>query len=296
MKEVRGILMIIGAAVLWGVSATAAKALLNQRLDPVLVVQSRVTFSLLILLAYVLLFRPHFLRVAWGELWKFALLGCVGVAGTNFTYYFTIRESTVATAILIQYTAPLLVMLYAVWSKDERLTATKVLASLLSLAGCFLAVGAYDRSALTISPAGIVSGIASILGFAFLTVFTRYILKRHNVWTMTFYSILFATLFWLVVNPPWVVAQAEVQLPAWGALFLLAIFSLLIPHTLFFGALRWIVPSRAIITSTLEPIVAIGSAALYLGEVLAPLQAVGAVLVLAAILLLHFYPEEHLAS
>ncbi|MBP1691012.1 MAG: protein of unknown function transrane, partial [Bacteroidetes bacterium] len=128
MKEVRGILMIIGAAVLWGVSATAAKALLNQRLDPVLVVQSRVTFSLLILLAYVLLFRPHFLRVAWGELWKFALLGCVGVAGTNFTYYFTIRESTVATAILIQYTAPLLVMLYAVWSKDERLTATKVLA------------------------------------------------------------------------------------------------------------------------------------------------------------------------
>ena len=296
MKEVRGILMIIGAAVLWGVSATAAKALLNQRLDPVLVVQSRVTFSLILLLIYFLLFRPQFLRVRLSELWKFALLGCIGVAGTNFTYYYTIRESTVATAILIQYTAPLVVMLYAVWSRQERFTVARFTAMCLSLLGCFLAVGAYDRSILTITPTGVVTGIASILGFAFLTVFTHYVLRTHSVWTMTLYSILFATLFWLVVNPPWVIAQAEVQLPAWGALFLLAIFSLLIPHTLFFGALRWIVPSRAIITSTLEPIVAIGSAALYLGEVLAPLQAVGAVLVLAAILLLHFYPEEHLAS
>jgi DME family drug/metabolite transporter len=296
MKEVRGIIMIIGAAALWGVSATGAKALLNRSLDPVLVVQSRVTFSVLLLLAYFLIARPSVLRVRWTELWKFALLGCIGVAGTNFTYYFTIRESTVATAILIQYTAPLFVMLYAVWSKEERLSGMKVIAALLSLTGCFLAVGAYDRSALTITPIGIVTGVASILGFAFLTIFTRSILRTHSVWTMTIYSILFASLFWLVVNPPWVVAAAGLDATTWGALFLLAVFSLLIPHTLFFGALRWIVPSRAIITSTLEPVVAIVTAAIYLGEVLQPLQMVGAILVILAILLLHVTPEEHLAS
>jgi drug/metabolite transporter, DME family len=296
MKEVRGIIMIIGAAVLWGVSATGAKALLNRSLDPVLVVQSRVTFSVLLLLLYFLIFRPSVLRVRWTELWKFALLGCIGVAGTNFTYYFTIRESTVATAILIQYTAPLFVMLYAVWSKEERLSGMKVAAALLSLAGCFLAVGAYDRSALTITPIGVVTGIASVAGFAFLTIFTRFILRTHSVWTMTIYSILFASLFWLVVNPPWVVVAARLDASTWGALFLLAVFSLLIPHTLFFGALRWIVPSRAIITSTLEPIVAIVTAAVYLHEVMQPLQAVGALLVIIAILLLHVTPEEHLAS
>lgn len=296
MKEVRGISMIIGAAVLWGVSATGAKALLNRNLDPVLVVQSRVTFSIILLLGYFLIVRPSVLRVRWQDLWKFALLGCIGVAGTNFTYYFTIRESTVATAILIQYTAPLFVMMYAVWMREERVGAMKVLAALLSLAGCFLAVGAYDRTVLTISPAGIVSGIASILGFAFLTIYTRVILRKHSVWTMTVYSILFASLFWMVVNPPWVVVRAGLDTGTWGALFLLAVFSLLIPHTLFFGALRWIVPSRAIITSTLEPIVAIITAALYLGEVLQPLQAAGAILVIIAIFVLHVNPEEHLAS
>lgn len=296
MKEVRGLLMIIGAAVLWGVSATFAKAMLNQNLDPVLVVQCRVTFSLMFLLGYFLLFRPEVLRVPLKELWKFALLGCIGVAGTNFTYYFTIRESTVATAILIQYTAPLLVMLYAVWSKEERVTAGKVAAAVISLAGCFLAVGAYDRTVLTITPLGILTGLASVIGFAFLTLFTRSVLKNHNVWTMTVYAIGFASLFWILINPPWVVMRQQVSAEGWGALVLLAVFSLLIPHSLFFGALRWIVPSRAIITSTLEPVVAILSAALYLGELLQPLQIVGAILVLVAIVLLHVRPEEHLAA
>ena len=51
------------------------------------------------------------------------------------------------------------------------------------------------------------------------------------------------------------------------------------------------VPSRAIITSTMEPVVAIASAALVLGELLTSLQVVGAVLVLAAIVLLQVRRE-----
>jgi drug/metabolite transporter (DMT)-like permease len=74
---------------------------------------------------------------------------------------------------------------------------------------------------------------------------------------------------------------------------LLAIFSLLIPHSLFFAGLRWVSPSRAIITSTLEPVVAITSAAYFLGEYLQPLQVFGAGIVLVGIVVLQFHPEEH---
>jgi drug/metabolite transporter (DMT)-like permease len=293
MTELRGYVMILGSAVFWGMSATAAKALFNQQLDTVLVVQARVTVSMFLLLGFYLIFRRDFLRIDPRELWKFALLGCIGVAGTNFTYYFTIKETTVATAILIQYTAPLLVMLYAVWSGEERFTGAKVVAVVLSLGGCFLAVGAYDREVLRITPLGLLTGIGSIFGFAFLTIFTRSVLKTHGVWTSTFYAMLFASLFWGVLNPPWVVAAQPLTAHTWGALVVLAVVSLLIPQTLFFGGLRRIVPSRAIITSTFEPIVAIVSAAWYLGELLQGLQILGALLVIAAILLLQAHPEEH---
>jgi drug/metabolite transporter (DMT)-like permease len=54
------------------------------------------------------------------------------------------------------------------------------------------------------------------------------------------------------------------------SLAVLAVFSVLIPHSLFFGGLRVVVPSRAIITSTLEPVAAIVSAAFLLAEHLKP--------------------------
>jgi len=234
--------MILGAAALWGISATAAKALFAFHLDTLLVVQVRVTVSFLILAAVAAAVRRSLLRVKPHALWKFALLGCGGVAATNFTYYFTIKESTVATAILIQYTAPLLVVGYEVWRGQERITVPKLIAAVLSLVGCFLAVGGYSAGALKLTPLALITGICSTVGFAFMTIFTRYVLRSHNVWTMTIYSIGFASLFWLVVNPPWNV-PAQIPTPAVILpLIVLAIFSLLLPHSLFFSGLRGVTP------------------------------------------------------
>jgi drug/metabolite transporter (DMT)-like permease len=286
MKELRGYSMILAAALFWGASATAAKMLLNRQVDTLLIVQTRVTVSFCVYLVVFAVLRREVFRVSLRDLWRFALLGVVGVAGSNFTYYFTMRESTVATAILIQYTAPLLVMAYARLAKEEPVTPVKIVAAVVSLSGCFLAVGAYDVRVLRISGAGLVSGAASIVCFAFLTVYPRHILARYSVWTMTLYAMLSASLFWLLVNPPWAIARAAPPADDWWPLAGLAVCSVLIPHTLFFSGLRHIVPSRAIIVSTLEPVTAILSAALILGESLEPLQVFGAVLVIAAIVLL----------
>ena len=161
MKEFRGYMMVMGASLFWGASATAAKFLLNRHLETLLIVQTRVTFACLIMLPYLLLTRPAVLRVRPRDLWQFALLGILGVAGSNFTYYFAIKESTVATAILIQYTAPLLVMAYAAYSGEEKVTTVKTCGrNDRRCWDAFLAVGAYDLSLLKISPLGLVSGIA----------------------------------------------------------------------------------------------------------------------------------------
>ena len=86
--------MILGAAVCWGLSATAAKALINQHVGTLLIVQTRVTFSCVMLLVLYLAFKPEYLRVAVKDLYHFALLGMIGVAGSNFTYYFTIKDAS----------------------------------------------------------------------------------------------------------------------------------------------------------------------------------------------------------
>lgn len=292
MKEFKGSLLVMVAAVFWGASATMAKFLLNKNLDTILIVQTRVSFSFLLLLAGYLLFRRDLLRVHLQDLYRFALLGILGVGGANFTYYFTIKESTVATAILLQYTAPLLVLGYAALSGEEALTPVKFWAAVVSLLGCFFAVGAYDVGTLRLGPIGLLSGIGSVITFAFMSIYIRHLVMRYSVWTVTIYTFAFASLFWLVVNPPWAVAAADVSGETCGALSVLAITSVLIPHTAFFSGLRYIVPARAVITSTLEPIVAIASAAFFLGEYLNLMQIVGAVLVLGAIVVLQLRREQ----
>jgi drug/metabolite transporter (DMT)-like permease len=284
--------MIAGAAFFWGISATVAKFLFNRDVSTLLVVQTRVTFSAVLMAAGFLLVRPSLLRVDPRDLWRLAVLGIVGVAGANITYYLMIRETTVATAIIIQYTAPLLVLAYGVLSRDEGFTATKLVAALLSLAGCALAVGVVDGAAFTLTPLALVAGIGSILTFAFLTVFTRKAVARMPSWTAVLYALVFASAMWAVVNPPWVIAREAHPPDLWLALVGFAIISVLIPHSLFAAGLRSVVPSRAIITSTLEPVVAIGSAAVVLGELLTPLQVLGAFTVLGAIILLNLRPEE----
>ena len=291
MKELKGYMMVMGASLFWGGSATVAKFLLNRHLDTLLIVQTRVTFACLLLLPYLLLSKPGALRVRPRDLWQFALLGILGVAGSNFTYYFAIKESTVATAILIQYTAPLLVIAYAAYSGEEKFTAVKVIAATISLLGCFLAVGAYNFSLLKISPLGLVSAISSVFTWAFMNVYTRHLLSRYTLWTVMFYAIASASVFWLVIQPPWAIAGLDLTVDVWGGLIVLSIISVLIPHSLYFSGLRYVVASRAIITSTLEPIVAIVTAAIFLGEYLAFAQTIGALFVMGAIVLLQLRRE-----
>lgn len=288
----KGTLWILAAAALWGLSATGAKVLQNEGVGTLLIVQTRVTISCVLMLAFFAAKRPDLLRVRRADLWRLAMVGLVGVAGTNFTYYYTIKESTVALAILLQYLAPLAVMGFAVWRGEEEISPGKVAAALAALFGCFLAVGGLGSGDLRMSPVALFTGILSMVGFAFMTIYPRYLFARYSVLTVQFYAVLCASLFWLVVHPPWSTASEQVPAGTRGALAALSVGSVLIPYALYLSGLRRVAPSRAIIISTFEPVVAIVSAAVVLGEAMDGLRVVGAFLVLGAIVALQIGPEQ----
>jgi drug/metabolite transporter (DMT)-like permease len=291
MKQLRGYAMVASGAFLWGCAATVAKLLLARRVDTILLVQTRVTFSVILMVCVLALFRRDLLPVRVKDLWRMALLGVVGIAGANYTYYVVIREASVAIAILLQYTAPLFVMAYAAFTHEEELTAAKFVAAFLALAGCYCAVGGFEAASGL--PAGALAiGVLGAMCFAFMTVFTRHLLARYSIWTVMLYGFGFASLFWLLVNPPWRVVEESPSPATWLALAGLALLSVLLPYMLFFAGLRHVVSSRAIIISTLEPVTAIATAALVAGEKLSLLQGAGAGLVLGAILMLQMRREK----
>jgi drug/metabolite transporter (DMT)-like permease len=299
MRSLKGYGSILCATLFWGISATFAKFLFSRspsagigQIDTLILVQMRMTLSCIVLVAIFVIFRPNLLKVKAKDLYKFALLGILGAAGSNFMYYFTIQQTNVATAILLQYLAPLLVLVYAAISKEEVVGLVKIAAGAVSLGGCFLAVAGKDFSILNINRFGLLAGLCAALCWAFTNVWLRHLLKTYNVWTALVYSFIFASLFWMVINPPWKIIAAGYPAETWGLFFGFAMISILIPHSFYFGGIRFLTASRAIITATFEPIVAIVSAYIILGESLVPVQILGAVLVLAAIAILQIKQER----
>ncbi len=144
----RGYLFIAAATFFWGFSATMGRAVFTGKLfagcedlrpiDPLILAQSRTTIALLILLPILLLKGRSSLRVKRGHLMQFFLLGILGLAASNFFYYFAIQKTSVATAIVLQYVAPVWVLLYMLARRLQRPTMRRISGVVLAVLGCGL--------------------------------------------------------------------------------------------------------------------------------------------------------------
>jgi DME family drug/metabolite transporter len=300
----RGYLYIASAAFLWGVAAALGRAAFTGRLlpkgqalrpiDPLILSQSRATFSFLVLLIALVLLRGwKRLYVPVADFRRMFVLGILGVAASNYLYYLAIQRTNVATAIILQYTAPILVLVYTVARGLQKATIQRVVAVALAVTGIALLIGIFGSGGLRLDAIGVLAALGAAFSFAFYNVGGHSILARYDRWTVLLYVILSASLFWIVVNPPWKVVAAHYSGSQWLFLLMFSLISVLAPFSLYFAGLQHLEPTRAIVVSCLEPVFSIVIAAVTLGEVMKPLQTVGIVLVLVAIVVVQL-PDRKL--
>jgi drug/metabolite transporter (DMT)-like permease len=254
------------------------------KIDPLILSQSRTSFSFVVLFLALLGRRGwKRLEVPAPDLVRLVLLGVLGVAASNYFYYLAIQKTNVATAIILQYTAPVLVLLYTVARGLQRATAQKVAAVALAAVGSGLAIGAVGGFRL--NAVGLTAGMLAAVSFAFYNIAGHSLLGRYDRWIVLLYTTLSASLFWLVINPPWRLVAAHYSAFVWTFLLVFAGVSVLAPFSCYFAGLEHLEPTRAIVGSCLEPVFSIVIAAIVLGEVVRPVQILGIAVVLAAIIL-----------
>jgi drug/metabolite transporter (DMT)-like permease len=292
-QPVRGYLYIATATFFWGVSATLGRAAFTGRLpglhqvnaiDPLILSQGRATFSFLVLLPILMLLRGrHRLRLPPRDLGQLFLIGILGVAASNYFYYLAIQRTNVATAIIVQYTAPIWVLLYTVARRLQKPNLQQIAAVGLAVTGIALVIGVFGGGGLRLDAVGLFAALLAAFSFAFYNIGGHDILARRDRWVVLLYTTASASLFWLLVNPPWKLVAAHYSAAQWLFLLLFSLLSVLAPFAFYFAGLQHLEPTRAIVVSCLEPVFSIVIAAIALGELMRPLQVVGIVFVLAAI-------------
>lgn len=294
LRKLEGYLLIAAAALCYGAAAALGKAVFNGAhwirsagINPLVLSQARSTFSLLVLIPILLLTRgAEPLRADRRTLWMCAAMGVFGLCGANFFYYYAIAKSTVATAITVQYTAPVWVYAYTIVTRRNRATWLRTVAVLLAFAGCGLVALGGAGARVQASAIGILAALAAAFSYSFYNVIGADLLRRNSRSRVLFYTLLVASLFWIVINPPWKVAAQHFSSREWLFLFAFAMISMLLPFALYLGGLRLLDPTSAIVTSCLEPVFASLLAGMFVGERLTPWQMAGIASVLSQSILI----------
>jgi drug/metabolite transporter (DMT)-like permease len=295
-NEIHGYLYILTGSTLWGISSVVAKSLFNIGLPPEELILVRLTLATLILLIILLFWDRRRIIISLRDLPYFFILGCIGVAGMQFFYYYTISKIHVGPAILLQYLQPIWVSLYAFFVQKEPLSKGKIFALLFAVTGCYLMVGGYQMNLLQLNKVGMISGLLASFFFTFYTLYGEKGLKKYDPWTLILYSFGFSAVFYMILTSPIKLITDGYPFKVWIALLYIAIFSALIPFGFYFEGMKRIRATRASITSTWEPVVAGIAAYFILGEVLYPLQVLGGMGVIAAVVLLQLAREKVLPS
>jgi drug/metabolite transporter (DMT)-like permease len=117
------------------------------------------------------------------------------------------------------------------------------------------------------------------------------VLARYDRWKVLLWVLVATAAFWMLVNPPWKIVAAHYGREQWGFMAVFSLVSVLLPFSCYFAGLQHLEPTRAVVVSCLEPVFSILLAAVILGELLRPMQTIGILLVLVAIVLIQM-PER----
>jgi inner membrane transporter RhtA len=291
--RIAGYLMVMTAAILFGLNGSLSRLLFDDGIAPITLVEFRMLIGGICLMSVLIIGQRKGLKVK-RRYWGWVVAFGISLAFTTYTYLLSITRLPIAIALIIIFTAAAWIALWdAVWHK--RMPSKYVLIALgLTFGGVILVTGAWRENLNGLDLLGLLFAFLSVFTYIAYLVLGRIIGRYLPPITSTGYGALVASLFWFMFQPPWAV-PANTWTPY--HLFLIAlvgIFGMAIPFSLILGSLRRIDTTRVGIVSMLELPAAGIIAYFWLGQSLDLWQIAGCILVLIGIIILQYEKHEQI--
>ena len=292
-----GALIVVVAASLFGTLGVASRWAYDAGVAPLAFVAWRAAFGAIGLWLLIALLRgPSGIRAQHGSLdrsgRRWLVVAVVLAAGVNTTTFLAFDLTTVALALLGFYTYPAMVAAGSVVLGREPLSAARVLAVALALAGMAAVVlGGPSGSRDAVAATGAIGIGLALLGALLQATwvltsrnYARLAADQAMATTLTGCALV-AMILATVFNGPAALGLPFARPELIALLVLVGLFAAALPSTLLLLGIRWIGGVRTGILMLFEPVVGVALAAVFLAEGLAPVQvAGGATILLAAVL------------
>ena len=142
-----GVLFAIGSAFAFGSSGPFAKSLMEAGWTPTAAALARLAGGALLMAIFATIVRPGWFREALQHAKIVIAYGLIPIAGAQLCYYNAVAHLSVGVAMLLEYTAPLLVVGW-LWATTRRRPSNLTLAGVaLAIVGIMFVLNVFSRRA-----------------------------------------------------------------------------------------------------------------------------------------------------
>jgi DME family drug/metabolite transporter len=267
------------AASLWAAAGVVASRLFDGGVDPLELVGARAAVAALGLGAIPASWRPPRER---GRALALVGLG-LALALVTASYYLAIERLPVAIGIVLQYTGPLLVVVWAAWFARRTPTPAVLGALAAATVGVGLVTGVAPGHLGGLDGVGVILGFGAAVTFAAYTILSEVVRASYEPLSALFRAFCIAAGFWAVILAAGGVAGDLWAQGVLGPVLFVGVGGTLVPFLLYLWAVPHVRAERASIVATLEPVVAAALAWLWIGQTLTAAQIAGGLLVIGAV-------------
>jgi len=286
-----GTILIMITAVCFGLAAPAAKIAYSEGASPIFALAVRFSMAALVLWAYNIFFgRREKLSVTKRQLILLFFTGGIVYFLTTMLYYNAILYIPVSLHVMVFYIYPTLINIFSVTVLKEKISSRQVLS---------LAIGFLGIAMMVWSPGILINWFGIMLSFLAALGNGSYVLMVGNKniegldsITVTTYITTFAAASFIVSGIFTNQLMLNVSIKGFLAIMFVAVFSTVVATITLYLGVKKIGAARASIISTFEPVVGAFLSILLLNEKFIPLQIVGAVFVILAVVLVNIKKSD----
>ena len=286
--------LLISASLGFALGGIAAKVLREANMDAFRLTQIRTSSAALILLAYILLKDKSQLKATRSEIKDLIIFGVIGIAAVTSFYFFAIKYLYVSVALIIEFTAPIWIVLYLKFVKRKSVPPTMWVGITFAFSGLILISQIWSGSSL--HPLGVFVAFLDALALALYFIFADRLSQTRSSISLITWGMSVAAIFFALILPWWnfpfefltdtYSLQGELSAysaPGWALILWIVVIGTVIPYLLTVTAIRELSASTSSVIGMIEPVFAGAIAWWLLSEAFNTVQLIGCCVVLIGI-------------
>ena len=286
---VKGRIYTLIGAIGWGLSGACGQYLMNDSaVSPIYLTALRMIIAGVFLTILAFFKQPEQFNTLIStpkEMFQILYFGIFGLMLCQLTYLIAIHDSNAGTATVLQYTCPILIVIYVSLKEKTVPTVMEFVAILCALIGTFVIATHGNPFNLSLSPAGLFWGIISAFTYALYTLLPGKLIHSFGSLIVTGLGLLSGGILFYIGSASW---QYTIQWKPYTFIAFIGIIGIgtIFAYTLYLEGVSIIGPVQGSLLASAEPISSVFFSIILLGEIFQGIDIVGIVLILIAVYLI----------